>query len=148
MNRQSHGATLALALALLVSGLSGCAGARQREGEISDRERYWYYAGEAIPSFNTWGRIDGWRPLGRNELVVWTRFDEAYILRVDPSCLELDTAIGIRLESRVSGTISSGFDSVRVGRYSCRILGIHPLDYRLMKQEERELRERKGKNGT
>lgn len=140
-------ALLVIAAGLATILAAGCAGARQREGEISDRERYWYYAGEAIPSFNTWGRIDGWRPLGRNELVVWTRFDEAYILRVDPSCLELDTAIGIRLESRVSGTISSGFDSVRIGRHSCRILKIHPLDYRLMKQEERELRERKEKDG-
>lgn len=126
--------------------VAGCAGTRQREGEISERERYWYYAKEEVPSFNSWGRISGWRPLGRHELVVWTRFDEAYILRVDPTCFELDTAIGIRLESRVSGTISSGFDWVRVGRDRCRILKIFPMDYRLMKQEERELRQQSKKD--
>jgi len=136
--------------AWVVAGLAamlaaGCAGTRQREGEISDRDRYWHYAREEVPSFSTWGRLDGWRPLGRDELVVWTRFDEAYILRVDPTCFELDTAIGIRLESRVSGTISSGFDWVRVGRERCRILKIHPVDYLLMKQEERELRQERKK---
>lgn len=127
---------------------AGCAGTRQRDGEPSERERYWHYAKEEVPSFSSYGRISGWRPLGRNELVVWTRFDEAYILRVDPTCYELDTAVGIRIESRVSGTISSGFDWVRVGRNRCRILSIHPMDYRLMKQEERELRQQSKKGGS
>ncbi|HEU0224771.1 MAG TPA: DUF6491 family protein [Steroidobacteraceae bacterium] len=139
-------ACVALALAALLIG--GCAGTRQREGEISDRDRYWHYAKEEVPSFSSLGRISGWRPLGRNELVVWTRFDEAYILRVDPGCFELDTAIGIRLESRVSGMISSGFDWVRVGRDRCRILKIFPMDYRLMKQEERELRQQSKQDGS
>lgn len=137
-------AWVAASLAALLA--AGCATARQRPGELSDRERYWHYAGEEVPSFSTRGRIDGWRPLGRYELVVWTRIDEAYLLRVDPTCIELDTALGIRLESRIDGTIASGFDWVRVGRNRCRILKIHPIDYRLMKQEERELRHKKGKD--
>ncbi|MGQ0428411.1 MAG: DUF6491 family protein [Gammaproteobacteria bacterium] len=128
-----------------VTLLAACATTRQREGEISDRERYWYYAKPAVPSFSTFGRISGWRPLGRNELVVWTRFDEAYILRVSPGCFGLDSEWGIRIESRVPSTVSSGFDSVRVGRDTCRILEIHPMDYKLMKQEERELRQQKKK---
>jgi hypothetical protein len=139
-------AWIAVALAALLA--AGCAGTRQREGEISDRDRYWHYARDEVPSFSSLGRINGWRPLGRNELVVWTRFDEAYILRVDPGCFELDPAIGIRLESRVGGTISSGFDWVRVGRDRCRILKIFPVDYKLMKQEERELRQESKKDGT
>jgi hypothetical protein len=139
--------------AWVIAGLAavlaaGCVGTRQREGEISDRDRYWHYARDEVPSFSTWGRLDGWRPLGQHELVVWTRFDEAYILRVDPTCFELDTAIGIRLESRVSGTISSGFDWVRAGRDRCRILKIFPMDYKLMKQEERELRQQSKKDDS
>jgi hypothetical protein len=140
------GMSLWISAALAAMLIAGCAGTRQRPGEPSDRERYWHYAKDETPSFSTHGRIDGWRPLGRNELVVWTRFDEAYLLRVDPTCLELDTALGIRLESRVSGTITSGFDWVRVGRDRCRIVKIYPVDYRLMKQEERELRQDKSKD--
>lgn len=130
--------TTALAAVAL---LAACATTRQREGEIPDREKYWYYAKPAVPSFTTAGRISGWKPLGRNELVVWTRFDEAYILRVSPGCFSLESEWGIEIQSRVSGMVSSGFDSVRVGRDSCRILEIHPIDYKLLKQEERELRE-------
>jgi hypothetical protein len=130
--------TLAAVTAAL---LAGCATTRLREGEISDREKYWYYAKPAVSSFTTTGRISGWKPLGRNELVVWTRFDEAYILRVSPGCFSLEHEWGIEIESRVSGMVSSGFDSVRVGRDSCRIQEIHPIDYKLLKQEERELRE-------
>jgi hypothetical protein len=124
-----------------VALLAACATTRQREGEISDREKYWYYAKPAVSSFSTTGRISGWKPLGRNELVVWTRFDEAYILRVSPGCFSLEHEWGIEIQSRVSGMVSSGFDSVRVGRDSCRIIEIHPIDYKLLKQEERELRE-------
>jgi hypothetical protein len=142
-DRHDHPSATRLLLCLLaVVLLAACATTRQRDGEISDRERYWYYAKPAVSSFSTVGRISGWRPLGRNELVVWTRFDEAYILRVSPGCFGLDSEWGIRIESRVQGMVSSGFDSVRVGRDTCRILEIHPMDYKLMKQEERELRQK------
>ncbi|HXV39431.1 MAG TPA: hypothetical protein VD701_00535, partial [Steroidobacteraceae bacterium] len=52
-------AWIAAALASLLA--AGCAGTRQREGEMSDRERYWHYASEEVPSFNTLGRLSGWR---------------------------------------------------------------------------------------
>ncbi len=131
-----------LTAALVAAALFGaCATTRQREGENPDRERYWYYAKPAVMSFSTVGRVSGWKPLGRNELVVWTGLNEAYILRVSPGCFGLESQWGIQLQSRVQGVVSSGFDSVRVGRETCRILEIHPIDYKLMKQEERELRE-------
>jgi len=120
--------------------LTACAGIRQRDDEPSDRERYLHYAGAPIPSFSTIGHVDGWRPLGRNQLVVWTRLNEAYLLTVAPTCLELEFAISIALESKLAGTVSSGFDHVRVGRDRCQIMEIRPIDYRLMRQEERELR--------
>jgi len=124
-----------------LSMLAACAGVRQRDGEPTDRERYLHYAGEPISSFSTIGRIDGWRPLGRNQLVVWTRMNDAYLLTVFPTCQELEFALSIALVSRVDGTVSSGFDHVQVGRDRCRIQEIRPINYRLMKQEERELRQ-------
>jgi hypothetical protein len=129
-----------LALIAVIAFLAGCTALRQREGEVSDRERYWYYAGEPVPSFMTGGRISGWRPLAKYELVVWTRFDDAYLLTVDPTCIELATAGGISIRSRTGNTVSSGFDSIGIGRERCLIREIRPVDYRLMKQEARELR--------
>lgn len=129
-----------IAVLLGFAMLAACTSVRQRDGEPSARERYLHYAGKPVGSFSTLGRIDGWLPLGRNQLVVWTRVNDAYLLTVVPTCQELDSAIGIALDSRVEGTVRSGFDHVRVGRDRCQILEIRPVDYRLMKQEERELR--------
>ncbi|MGQ0384873.1 MAG: DUF6491 family protein [Gammaproteobacteria bacterium] len=146
MNYPSRRRAASLLLAVLaVSLVAACASTRQREGENSDRERYWYYAKPEVKSFRTAGKISGWRPLGRDELLVRTRFNEAYILRVSPGCVGLNSELGMRIESRTPGTVNSGFDSVRVGGYRCRILEIHPIDYKLMKQEERELRKKDDK---
>jgi hypothetical protein len=128
-------------LALLgLTLLAACAGISQREGEPSARERYLHYAGAPISSFSSIGGIDGWRSLSRTELVVWTGMNDAYLLTVVPTCQDLEFATTIALVSRVDGTVSSGFDHVRAGRDRCQITEIRPIDYRLMKQEERELR--------
>jgi hypothetical protein len=66
--------------------------------------------------------------------------NDAYLLTVVPTCQDLEFATTIALVSRVDGTVSSGFDHVRAGRDRCQITEIRPIDYRLMKQEERELR--------
>ena len=130
-----------------LASLAACAGIRQRDGEPSALTRYLEYAGEPIPSFSTMGRVDAWRGLSRTQLVVWTRLDDANLLTADPTCRELQFAMNIALESRVNGTSSSGFDHVRAGRDRCQIVQIRPIDYRLMKQEERALREEAGRSG-
>jgi len=130
-----------------LASLAGCTGIRQRDAEPGALARYLEYAGEPIPSFSTVGRIDAWRPLSRTQLVVWTRLDNAYLLTVNPTCQELEFAMSIALVSRVDGTVSSGFDHVRAGRDRCQIMEIRPIDYRLMKQEERALREEAGRPG-
>ncbi len=135
-----HGKVAGLAALLAITLIAGCTSMRAREGEPTERERYWYYAGEPVSSFQYFGRVSGWSGLSRNELVVFTGVNNAYLLTTDGTCFDLPTAFTIGLESRMGSSISN-FDSVRVGRDRCRITEIRPIDYKRMKQEARELRE-------
>jgi len=56
------------------------------------RDRYNAYAGEPIDHFTWLGRYDGWEPIGRYELVVFTGVNDAYLLKVMPPCENLQFA--------------------------------------------------------
>jgi hypothetical protein len=122
------------ALALLVA----CAGTPQREDGPTARDAYLAYAGDSVSRISYYGRINGWRPLSRDELVIWTTANDAYLLTVVPACIELQSATQIGVTSRTGRNwVSSGRDDVLVGRDSCRIMDIRTIDYRRMRAEER-----------
>lgn len=115
---------------LLGALLGGCAGIpQQAAGGPIPRDRYEAYAGAPVHSFNYLGRFDGWRPLGRHQLAVWTGSGDGYLLSLEPPCLNLDFSAAISFTTQIAHTVTSGLDSVRVGRDRCRILEIRPLDY-------------------
>lgn len=126
---------------LLAALVAGCAGIPQ---QAADRplppERYEAYAGEPISSFNYFGRFDGWRPLGRDRLAVWMSGGDGYLLTVEPPCLDLEYATAIGITTQIGHIVTSGLDSVRVGRERCRILNIRPLDYRGLTSEKADPR--------
>lgn len=120
--------------------LTACSGIPQREGEQETSQRYMAYAGAPVSSFSALGRIDGWRPLTRDTLIVWTGLNDAYLLNVEPSCMGLGFAMRIGITTSVGSSVQSGFDYVRFRdgyrRERCRILEIRPIDYRRMRQEQ------------
>ena len=121
-----------IALAALV--LSACAGIPQRTSDQEDLERYLQYAGEPVDSVSFLGGYDSWRSLGRDKLVIWTGVNQAYLLSVAGTCIDLPFATRIGIKTRGS-TLGRG-DSVIVGRgQSCLITEVRPIDYRKMKQE-------------
>lgn len=130
-------AFVALFAALLVTA---CAGIPKRTSDEDALERYLQYAGEPVSSINYLGRYDSWRPLGRDNLVIWTGVNEAYLLTIAGPCNELPFATRIAIKSR-GPTLSRG-DSVILGRdQRCLITELRPIDYRQMKEDRREARE-------
>jgi hypothetical protein len=122
---------LAVLAALLVSA---CSGIPQRTSDQEQLERFQQYAGEPVSSVPYLGRYDSWRPLGRDNLVIWTGINDAYLLTVAGACFDLPFKHRIAIKSR-GPTLSRG-DSVIVGRgQSCMITEIRPVDYRKMKQD-------------
>lgn len=109
----------------------------------------WYraHAGEPIGSFQTTGRLWGWRALGDSALTVWTRRDQGFLLDLADRCPDLPFATTIGLTTRGS-RVSAGFDSVVVPQRgppgnpaACRIRTIHPLNTRVVQEAETDLQD-------
>jgi hypothetical protein len=48
--------------------------------------RYDAYAGRPVKSFTWLGHFDSWEPLGKDRLLVYTKPNEAYLLKVSGPC--------------------------------------------------------------
>jgi len=99
---------------------------------------YTDYAGEPVKSFymNT---FDGWNVISKDQLVVWTGFNKAYLLTVTGYCPDLQFAQTIAVTS--TGSTVDRFEKVLVGRDRCFIHEIRPLDTKQMKEDRKLLRE-------
>lgn len=133
-----HLSTLAL-----LTWLAACASnPAQRDAERL--KLYQDHAAAPVPSFQYFGRLDGWTPLGDTAVVVWTHPNEAYLLELSGRCTDLDFASAISLTNQ-SGRVYERFDKVMVigstaPRIPCPIAHIRPLDVKAIKQAEREKR--------
>ena len=101
--------------------------------------RYEPYLGEPVDSF-TMFRHDSWEPVNRNQLVLWTGVNDAYLLTVMQPCQELPFANTVGVTTTVNRV--SRFDSVLVRGDRCPIELIQPIDVHRMKAD-RHLREEK-----
>jgi hypothetical protein len=123
-------ATTLLALALL----GACSGIpRQEEGAAL--AKFTPYAGEPVSQFSSFTRFDGWTLVDRDHVLIHTNVNETYLIRVVPACHELPFATRLGVTSRFPNVVSSGFDALRVGRETCRILEIRPVNYKQMKAD-------------
>lgn len=133
------------AMLVATMGLSACA-----SGGLRDAEKLSLYranAGESVGSFNFFGRINGWTPLGDSALAVWTRPNEAWLLELHGPCQDLEYTQAIGLTSSGS-RVYAGFDKVLVRSSNpinipCSIRTIQPLDVKALRASEKELREAK-----
>ena len=102
--------------------------------------RYQEYASRPVKSFTWLGHFDSWEPLGKDHLLVYTRPNEAYLLKVRGPC-DVRFATGPIGITSTSDTVYTGLDSVVVnsgpaGRWQCPIDEIRPLDVRGMKADQ------------
>jgi len=146
-HRLTRLAALAAALALLgACAINKTAESPAGSGTPAQQRslaRYLAYAGPPIPYFTWLGQFYSWEPLSKDQLVVFTVPDEAYLLRVWPPCdlrFVID-AIGITSTAR---TVYAHTDSITVnsagtgpGRWSCPIDEIRKIDYQRMKADQR-----------
>jgi len=128
-------------VALLV--LAACASTNAAPATAQDRAlvRYSSYAGQPVQSFNWLGRFDSWEPLGKDQLLVYTTPNEAYLLKVSGPC-DVRFATGPIGITSTNSTVLAGLDSIVVnsgvgGSWQCPIAEIRPLDVHRMKAEAR-----------
>ena len=119
--------SLALTAAAL---LAGCASGPKLD--------YTDYAGEPVKSFYM-SNFDGWNIVSKDQLVVWSGMNKAYLLKVTGYCPDLQYANAIAVTS-TANTVDR-FEKVIVGRDRCFINEIRPLDTKQMKEDRKLLRE-------
>jgi hypothetical protein len=127
----------ALALAVVaVLSLSACASGLARKDEVG--LKYADYAGEPVDTVRTLGAVNGWTPVSRTQLVIWTGVNEAWLLTVWDSCRDLTFANGISVTR--SGRQITKFDNVLVGEERCAITEIRPVDVKQMKADRKAVK--------
>lgn len=114
--------------------LSSVANADTREREKQELARFESYAGEPIdqfPMFEMWQ----WQVVGPTRLVVWSTINDAYLIRVDKSCNNLEWTHGLSVTQEMRQKVTKQFDSVVFRNQRCKIEEIRPVDYRRMVKE-------------
>jgi hypothetical protein len=127
--------SLAIVSALAISAatmLAGCASLRKSQLD------YHEYAGEPVKSFYM-SNFDGWAPVSKDEVVVWSGINKAYLIKVSGYCPDLQFANAIAVTSTAS-TVDK-FEKVIVGHDRCFIQEIRPVDVKQMKADRKLMRE-------
>jgi len=122
--------TSVVATVMAVGLVAGCAS----QTKLDYRE----YAGQPVKSFYM-NSYDGWTPVSKDQLVVWTGLNEAYLLKVTGYCPNLQYAHAIGVTS-TANTVDK-FEKIIVGRDRCFINEIRPIDTKQMKEDRKLLRE-------
>ncbi|HST28538.1 MAG TPA: DUF6491 family protein [Rudaea sp.] len=98
--------------------------------------RYQKYAQapvERFPMVSLWQ----WQVVGKDNVVVWTGVNMAYLVTVEKSCNNLDWARGIGITQNTSMHVDAKFDSIVFDHQNCRITQIRPLDYKALQHDEK-----------
>jgi hypothetical protein len=124
--------------------LAACSGIPRHESDAQVLARYTSYAGAPVTDFQTYGHFDSWSAVDDSHVLIQTGPSQAYLVKVIPPCINLPFATRIAFTSRFPHTVQSGFDSIRVGRESCRIMEIRPVNYKQMRADAREEKKARG----
>jgi hypothetical protein len=132
----NHIASL-IALSLLSAG---CATSVARMKTETPIDGYRPYIGAPIDSFTAF-RFDGWEVVGRNQVVIWTGVNDAYLVTVWDTCRDLNFVQRIGISS--TGHSVSRFETLHVGQDRCPIESIRPIDMHRYKEDRAAAREKK-----
>ena len=119
-------------IAAAATMLAGCASMKKSQLD------YHEYTGEPVKSFYM-NNLDGWAPVSKDEIVVWSGLNKAYLIKVTGYCPDLQFANAIAVTSTAS-TVDK-FEKVIVGRDRCFIQEIRPVDVKQMKADRKILRD-------
>ncbi|OOG60332.1 DUF6491 family protein [Rhodanobacter sp. C03] len=131
---------------LLVAGLlASCSSVPYAQRQSQRQAQYLAAAGAPVRSFRFFSPLYSWEALNDQQLVVYARPNQAWLLDVD-GCPNLTFANAIGLTSSFN-EVSVRFDRVLTGRnnYPCTITQIRPVDVshlRAAQQAQRKIDEK------
>lgn len=121
--------------------LAACSSVPYAQRASDNLRAYADAAGAPVPSFHFF-TLYSWEPLSNNELAVYTRPDQAWLLDLDGDCWNLAFTNAIGLTSNLN-QVMARFDKVLVGRNQmpCTIRQIRPVDLKLLKATRKQQRQ-------
>lgn len=121
--------------------LAACSSVPLAQREAERAAAYHAAAGAPVNSFRFFTPLWSWEPLGSDEVVIYTRPQQAWLLSV-PGCNELPFANLIGLTSNLD-QVSVYFDKVLTGRGfpPCTIAQIRPIDVTRLKAVQQAQRQ-------
>jgi hypothetical protein len=128
------------AVLLAAAALTGCASTLAKLN--GPKLNYTEYAGEPVKSFYM-SNFDGWSAVSKDQLVVWSGLNKAYLLTITGYCPDLQFANAIAVTS-TANTVDK-FEKVIVGGDRCLISEIRPVDVKQMKEDRKIIREEQKK---
>jgi hypothetical protein len=125
-----------------VAIVAGCSSVPEAQRVTQRQAAYAAAVGAPVNHFRFFTPLWSWEDLGPDQVAVYTRPKEAWLLDV-PGCTELPFANAIGLTSNLN-QVSINFDKVITGRnnLSCTIRQIRPVDVgklRAVQQEQRQI---------
>ncbi|MCX7512770.1 DUF6491 family protein [Frateuria hangzhouensis] len=122
--------------------VAGCASAPHGQRPAQRQAAYAAAAGAPVNNFRFFTPLWSWEPLGTDQVVIYTKPKEAWLLDV-PGCTELPYAPAIGVTSNLN-QVSINFDKVVTGRNQlrCTIQQIRPVDLgklEAVQQEQRQI---------
>ena len=112
--------------------LTACAsGLARKDDDV--KLRYQDYAGAPVDTIDSLGRVSGWNSVSRDQLVIWTGVNEAWLIKVWSTCRDLEFTNTVAVKR--TGTKITKFDQVLVGDERCQISEIRPVDVKQMKAD-------------
>lgn len=136
----SRNCIISSVLALAALALAGCSSVPYAQRVSQRQAAYAAVAGPPVHSFRFFGSLWSWEPLGSNQLVVYARPNQAWLLDV-VGCTDLEFTNAIGLTSNMH-QVSVGFDKVITGRrdFPCTITQIRPVDVKKLKLSQEQQR--------
>jgi len=102
-----------------------------REHQKEELSRFERYAGEPVaefPMFDLWQ----WQVVGRDRVVLWSTIHDAWLIRVDKGCNNLEWTHGLSVTQNMRQKVSQKFDFIVFRDQRCKIEEIRPIDYKAM----------------
>lgn len=120
--------------------VAGCSSVPYAQRLAERQAAYTAAAGAPVNHFSFFVPMWSWEPLGSDQVVVYTKPKEAWLLDV-PGCTELPYANAIGVTSNIH-QVSINFDKVVTGRneLACTIRQIRPVDVAKLRTLQREQR--------
>lgn len=128
---------LGILLAAMMAAACATGSGLERSKGDQILERYDGYIGEPIRGFTAF-RQQSWQPVSRNQLILWTSINDAYLLTIAGSCPDLMFTNAVSVSSTASEI--STLEQVIVRGDRCPIQKIQPIDVRQWRKD-RDARE-------